>query len=446
MRPALLRLLALSLSVSLGLGLAGCSAIQQMMPSHREQAAKARAVTDMQLKVMRLADEYAGGVKESVGRLQKGGLSADERLAVQSWKLEQSESAYTLASGPNAVANAIDMVVLATLSRMVLEDLWIAETHGERARPVYETHVHLERRAWELVADVLTTEQRARLKEIIDEWRKKNPRVTAVAYIHFNDFSKSVGNSRALEEKRADSIFSLLRIDPFTSLDPAVREITETRQLAERSIFYLQRAPGLLDMHVERISYAFAIAPETRAMLANVERVSLVGSAADRLVTTLPQMLATERQALIAQLMGELETRREAIAEVTAELRATLVAGTDTAKALHGTLESLDRVTARFTARPGASQATQPGRPFDIREYTQMVQELAVSTRELNALATRVDTALPAVGQATETAVLRLEQLTDYLVWRLAMLMAFAVVLIALMAFGYRAAVARISR
>jgi hypothetical protein len=37
--------------------------------------------------------------------------------------------------------------------------------------------------------------------------------------------------------------------------------------------------------------------PETRALLADLDRISLLGSAAEQLVNTLPQTLATERQA-----------------------------------------------------------------------------------------------------------------------------------------------------
>lgn len=397
----------------------------------------------MQFKVMRFADEYAGGVSESIGRLQKSTTSAEERLAVQSWKHQQVESAYLIASGPNWVANAVDMVVLATLTRMVLEDAWVAETYGERARFVLETHITLEQSSWELVAGFLTEDQRQRLKQIIEEWRRKNPQIRAVGYIHFNDFAKSAGTTFESEEKRSDSLFSLLRLDPFNSLDPAVREITETRQLAERTIFYLQRAPGLLDMQIERMSYAFAVMPETKTVLADLDRISLLGSAAAQLVNTLPQTLATERQALVAQLMGELEARRGAIAEISGDLRATLVAGTDTANALHATLESLDRITARFAAKPGEAATKEKGPPFDIRQYTQMLQELAASTRELNALAARVDGALPGVQQATATVSANMERLTSQLFWRLVILLVIAVGLVFGAAIAYRATVSR---
>ena len=50
----------------------------------------------------------------------------------------------------------------------------------------------------------------------------------------------------------------MLGLDPLTQLDPAVREITQTRELAERTIYYMQRAPSLLDMQLERITYQLA--------------------------------------------------------------------------------------------------------------------------------------------------------------------------------------------
>jgi hypothetical protein len=426
-----------------GVSVAGCSTFQKIKSGNREAAMKAQQAHDLQFKVMRFADEYAGGVNESLGRMQKAATTAEERLALESWKLQQAESAFTIASGPNWTANAVDMVVLASLSRMVLEDVWVKETYGARAQPAVEAHIRLEKRAWELAAEFLTADQQGRLKQFIEEWRHQNPEVRAVGYIHFNDFSRMMRTASADEEKRSDSLFSLLRIDPFNSLDPAVREITETRQLAERTIFYLQRAPGLLDMQIERMAYAFAVMPESKALLADLERVSRLGTAAEQLVSTLPQTLATERQALIAQLMGEIESRRAAVAEITGELRSTLEAGTDTANALRATLESLERISARFAAKPGDAAAREKGPPFDIREYTTMLRQLAESTRELNALAARVDGTIPLVHQATDDVALRMERLTNRLFWRLVFLVAGSIVLITAAAITYRAVVAR---
>ena len=45
----------------------------------------------------------------------------------------QATGAFTIATGPNPELNAIDMLVFATLSRMVIEDRWVGELYGPRA-------------------------------------------------------------------------------------------------------------------------------------------------------------------------------------------------------------------------------------------------------------------------------------------------------------------------
>jgi hypothetical protein len=237
----------------------------------------------------------------------------------------------------------------------------------------------------------------------------------------------------------------MLGLDPFTGLDPAVREIAQTRELAERTIFYLQRAPGLLDMEIEKLTYAIAVMPETKGLLANLDRVSLVGSAADRLSTSLPDILAHERQALISQLTQELDVHRETLSALTGEVRSTLEAGTETANALHSTLETLDRISARYPPRDKSAGANSSP-PFDIRDYTEMIRELSATTRDLSTLAQNVDSALPAVHRATQEAAGTVQQVTNRLFWQLLVLIVVAIVLTTLGAVVYRAVVTRVQR
>src|SRR5262245_42575363 len=106
--------------------LAACGTIQSMMPEHKAAEAHAAQMQELQLRVMRYADEYVGRIIGPLNEFQsQPHTTADERLAAQNWKVQQSTSAYTVASGPNPLTNALDMVVLATLSRMVMEDSWV---------------------------------------------------------------------------------------------------------------------------------------------------------------------------------------------------------------------------------------------------------------------------------------------------------------------------------
>ena len=124
--------------------LTSCSTVQQAMPAQREAKHQALQIQEAQLKVMRFADEYKSRVGEIITRLQASARTQEERLNAQNWKLQQSESIYLIASGANPLTNALDTVVLATLSRMVLEDAWVRELYGDRTQELWETHSSLE--------------------------------------------------------------------------------------------------------------------------------------------------------------------------------------------------------------------------------------------------------------------------------------------------------------
>jgi hypothetical protein len=394
--------------------LPGCKTVSNMRPANREAQEHAQQIQGLQLKVMRYADEYVGRMRESVNRLQAGLTDPRERLDAQNWKVQQADAAYTNASGPNSVTNALDMVVLATLSRMVLDDAWVHDVYGARAEPVQATYHSLEAGSWQLLEDALTEDQKARLRELIARWRADHPNVRAVAYIHFIDFARAVGPAAAGSEKTPGSLLGLVGIDPFSGLDPAVREITQTRELAERAIYYMQRTPDLLDMQVERLSYQMAVMPETRSLLSDVSRVSLIGSASDRLVTTLPDLLDREREALIRQLTQVLKDESATLGPLAAELRATLQAGTDTASAVNAALKTTHEITSQF-ARPAGTTPEQRGPPFDIQKYTQMLEQASATAREINALAERANALLPVMRLATQDAAGQAKQVLNHL-------------------------------
>jgi len=98
---------------------------------------------------------------------------------------------------------------------------------------------------------LLTEAQIKRLHEVIDQWRAQQPEVRAVAYIHFLDFARAVGAPSAGEERRPGNLFAVVGLDPLSELDSAVQQIAQTRELAERAIYYMQRMPSLLEMRIE---------------------------------------------------------------------------------------------------------------------------------------------------------------------------------------------------
>jgi hypothetical protein len=427
--------------------LCGCSTIDRMMPSKRAAQERAQQLQSLQLSVMRFADEYVGLTREALNRFQAGSQSPEERLTVQNWKLQQATAAYTIASEPNPVNNALDMVVLASLSNIILHETWVGAAYGARAEPVRETYRTVEADAWQLLTGILTDAQMVRLREQLARWRREHPNVEVVADIHFRDFAMSVGaRSPGAEGKSGSNLFSMLGIDPFTTLDPAVREIAQSRELAERSIYYMQRAPALLDMQVERLAYQFAVMPETRALLSDTQRLSLVGSASDQLVRTFPDMVAREREALIAQLVRTINDDNATIGSLAAQLRTTLQAGTETANAVHGTLDVFERIKAQFGPKPGEPVPQEKGPPFDIRQYTEMLREATNTSRELNTLAQRADSLLPVLRSATQDATGHVDRVLNHLFFLLLLLICAGAAAALLAALAYRRLITRFDR
>ena len=79
--------------------LSGCAVTRSLF---RDRAAEERAAAllQVQLSVMRFADEYTAWITERVGMFQQSTDDPVERLAAQSWLVSQATSAFTIAAGP----------------------------------------------------------------------------------------------------------------------------------------------------------------------------------------------------------------------------------------------------------------------------------------------------------------------------------------------------------
>lgn len=388
-----------------------CTTLKHALLGETDSEARAAQLNALQLKVMRYGDEYSGRIEEPIHRFQNAGASPEERLAAQQWRLSQSTAAYTIASGPNPVTNALDMIVLATLSRMVLEDRWIAELYGERARALHDRHANLERQAWTLVDGVLTAEQIGQLHHLIDQWRVANPRVRDVTHVHFDEFARSSGAH--LERSRsAPSLIAFLGFDPLSNLDPAVREIAQTRQLAERSIYYLQRAPALLDMQVERIAYQFSVTPEVREMLTNADRVSLAAEAAGSLARQLPDLIARERGAVFGELRRTFHEEQKELEGLLRALQDALTTGAQASDSVRATLLSFDALLTRL--QPSGADESANERPFDITEYTKAAAEAGAAAQRIESLLRQAQNSGAEIEVLSATAARELEAATDH--------------------------------
>src|SRR5271154_6907390 len=124
--------------------LCGCSTVKHMLHIDQGDSQRAQQILVMQIRVMRFADKYVGPIIEPLQRFKAATNNPEDRLMAQNWQVSQVTSAYTAATGPSPVVNALDMIVLATLSRMVVEDEWVTEHFGERATPLRDAYRRIE--------------------------------------------------------------------------------------------------------------------------------------------------------------------------------------------------------------------------------------------------------------------------------------------------------------
>ena len=307
--PARASRVLLVLLIATATVLSGCGVTNRLF---RDRAAEERAAAllQLQLSVMRFADEYTARITERIVMFQQATNDPGERLAAQTWLVSQATSAFTIAAGPNPEINAIDMLVFATLSRRVIEDRWVGELYGPRAEGLLVAHKSLENRSWSLAPQLLTEAQVEELRSSIEAWHSKNPVMRAVPFIHLEDFEFATRVTRT-GTTSSTSIFSFLGIDPLSNLDPAVRELAQSRQLAERAVYYGQRVPTLISMETQRLAFELATTPESVGVLESVGRIGGAAQAANTLATDLPRLVAEERAALIEQLADVLDVRQD---------------------------------------------------------------------------------------------------------------------------------------
>jgi hypothetical protein len=216
------------------------------------------------------------------------------------------------------------------------------------------------------------------------------------------------------------SLMGVVGLDPMAGLDPAVRQVEQSRLLAERAVFYAQRVPILMDLQLDRSLNRVASGPGSQKLLQ--QSASLTTSAARfaSAAETLPDTFAQEREALIGQLSEMLTAQQATLTPMLLELRGALEAGNTTATSVDQAVRSIDTLVARFEKRPGEPR----GKPFDVNEYTQAAAEITRAAGELQLLLGSVGTQAPQVGNALEAGATQGRALVDYFFVRVAWLIA----------------------
>lgn len=453
-------LLRLAAAVAL---VAGVSCSQLPLVKKRQGppniAAEGRApltVPELQFEVLRFADNYSNSVAHAADEVAKDLGSREAQVESLKWKLSQATAAYVDATGQNPVWNALDMVGLAAVSRMVIEDARSRELFGGSLEPLLETHRSLEATAWNLADQFLEPSEHKELADLFAEWRKQNPNERSVSGVHFREFALALGKASSPSTVKATSIFSLLYLDPFAGLDPTTVAIEQSRELASRTVAYAERMPTLLRWQAELLALQIARQPDPQELMADIDRVSHSLESVSKTAEGVPALVDTQRREAIDQLFAGVTAQREALLSdldaregrlrtLLGETKQTLDAGAQMSDSLKGAVVALDAFVHYVSPPPDPKAPPKPaGKPFDPLDYGKAASEVGGMARDLSTLLASVDRTAPQLGVLGTRTAEDLKGVVDRAFWRGIVLVLLLLVGSVFAALAYRALARRL--
>jgi hypothetical protein len=337
---------------------------------------------DLQEELLRSADIFLVGVTTSAENLRRDGAPISQ-VDLQTLKISYTTTILALATGPNAIANLLDMVVLITRSRMMVEAYWLPEVYGESARPLLETCRETETQLWQLATPLLTATQQEELRQTIQILHQQDRNSQTLLPTQALNFVTGVAKVSQKKRYEPSSVFSLFMLDPLSGLDPATRELAETRLFAERALFIAQRMPNLLRWEMELFTVKTAELPQLQQLLANSTQLAAAADRFSQVAAQLPTLLSTERE----RLLGVLKEQGTGLSALAKEVQQTLATGSQMADSTNMTLKTFQEVMARFNSGPQEPSAE----PFRIREYTDAAAQIHATATELVVLLQALD-------------------------------------------------------
>ena len=358
-----------------------------------------QAITDavLQADLMSYADRYASITAQAIddfGRLEP---PPNLRRTVMGDLVFSAAAAFTIAAEVDPQVALLDMIVMATLGRMVFEDHWHPK-HGVFVEPVVAAMTQLDEQAWQIADPVLTPAQKAELLDRIEAFHAANPELTTFSHLRFADFP-SKRESSSLKATSGGGIFKSVR--------RMTDEVEQTRMLAERAMYLSTRLPllggGFADIWLSRLS----LNPAVEDVLGDVSTFAEVSERLAVAAEQLPEQITTERSETILQLAEEFAAERKRTVDhvfvniakerqlfldqlvveeqrltgIIAELRTTIEAGNQLTLSVDALAERLD-----LGGQPDPATVGEPVKPFDIEDYRQTLIQATTAIQDLDKL------------------------------------------------------------
>jgi hypothetical protein len=229
---------------------------------------------------MSFADRYLAAMADEYDRVTLAAKTPDATVLAQRLKILAGTGAMGNAVDPNPVVGLMDMALMVTLTRQIAEDGWVGETFSPAtADAMVATLKVQEADVWRIAGTYLTSAQVEELRQLAAQWRQKHPGQRYIAGARLADFAEAkrpavVGGPADPVAQVAGSALGLVSLDPFHGLDPALKEVEESRVLAERLFFYMRHAPILMTWQADSLFDQMLAQPQMVQLFADTTTVA----------------------------------------------------------------------------------------------------------------------------------------------------------------------------
>jgi hypothetical protein len=299
-RKFLLLLLALAMVSIAGRAVQGATE-----EKNKDAKEKTYVINEAQLQshLMSFADRLASIMDMTIAKfesLNPTGTNRYEVLELMTFTLHQ---AFLIAAESDPDVALLDMISMVTLGRIFFEEEGPSR-YGKLIVPVLDGYRKAEADIRKVAAKILTPNQMLNLTKIINRWRKENPQIKSFPLVRFSNFAADRRESTLAREEEPEGLFE--------SVESASETVEEMRLLAERGMYLATRIPLLSGLFGDLWLTRIMGNPELQKALSDVSQLSEGTAGLAEIAEKLPDQIATEREATIKQLMGEVTAIRKA--------------------------------------------------------------------------------------------------------------------------------------
>ena len=303
---------------------------------------------------------------------------------VRQLKIDAVTAMYDIAIDPAPTTAMINALVMVSLQCI------IAERHGalmfgnEENGEILAVAQQVQKDGFSLAARVMSQQQRQQLLDLVKGWADQNPSQVNIWYVRLNDLPGVNGQASVLEV--VDSLTDLPGkfLGKFIpGVTSAGQSVSDVSLLAERMSWLAPRLLIVSQWRAEMLIFNSLDAPQIAEGLKVAQQLSDVAA-------TLPDTLTAQRQGLFEDLekndemVNGLLERTDSIVGHTSTLATHI-------DVILGRVQTM--IAASAVANAGKPVSTEPGRPFDITEYTAALTELDGIVKNANTLLSGVDSA-----------------------------------------------------